>query len=377
MKKRMLAALLFACMLLSACTTAFPAETKETHGVAQEPVKATEPPAPQKKEVVEAVYHRLPVEDSYYQYGNMQVASGDPQFILYGDEVLFVGGTEVCRTYAYDLNTGKVRRFCDMPGCDHTGSDCQVVSLSWGGVEQYGGKLYIRGANGALRVLEDGHWEAIGIGGSSSCHAYGDLFVCQGSRLSVYYGGKGQRKEILDDYGYMFNVVFDGFLYSTNKYDLVRVNLLADNPVKETVLEGCYTMVEGSHIYYVDNADETGFCYLYRCDMDGSNSELLLDQPVLPASLNFDEEYLYFRLFADHKIDGTEEGYHIYRMSKEDPTRVEKLVTLPDTVYQIFTVPGQDVLFVQARYKDSNYRRHIRVYVMRRDGSDLKLLELP
>ena len=60
------------------------------------------------------------------------------------------------------------------------------------------------------------------------------------------------------------------------------------------------------------------------------NGWLLLDKPVLPASLNFDDEYLYFRLFTDQKIDGTEEGKDIYRMSKADPSQT----TL--TVWEVF-----------------------------------------
>ena len=101
------------------------------------------------------------------------------------------------------------------------------------------------------------------------------------------------------------------------------------------------------------------------------NGWLLLDKPVLPASLNFDDEYLYFRLFTDQKIDGTEEGKDIYRMSKADPSQVEKIATLDQTAYMTFTVPGRDVLFV------NTYPYGSGVYVMDSDGSNLRKLEMP
>lgn len=130
-------------------------------------------------------------------------------------------------------------------------------------------------------------------------------------------------------------------------------------------------------IYYVDTAEESDTHYLYRCDMDGNNSELLLDQPILPASLNFDDEYIYFRLYTDSSISRTEDSKDIYRMSKADPTQVVKIATLPETAYVIHTVPGKDILFVNAWGRYVNGINVQNVYVMNTDGSNLRMLELP
>lgn len=378
MRTRIFAMLLCLCLLLSACA-AVPGEPRETEVAnlsAQEPVKqpdTTEPPAQAEKEFVKAVYEELPVEDSYYHYGNMQKTNAGDNFALYGNKVLFPGGQKPRGLYSYDLDTGKLELYCETPGCSHDTAECRLRRLPRSNLEYYGGKIYSHTHGSPVKVLEDGEWKSLGIYADEAWHAYGDLFTLNGNKLRVYDGGVGEPRVILEDYHYLSNVVFGRYLYSTTGFELVRVDLLADNPTKEVLLDVGYCMVDGNHIYYIDTAKETDTCFLYRCDMDGKNSELLLDKPVLPASLNFDDEYLYFRLYTDQKINGTEDGKDIYRMSKADPTRVEKIATLPQTAYMTFTVPGRDVLFVVA-YSAS---RDSDVYVMKRDGSDLRLLDTP
>ena len=383
MKMRTLVALLCICVMLSACT-AVPNDAQGTELATlttQEPVKqpdTTEPPVQSEKEFVEAVYDELPEEDSYYQYGNMQINGPAGEYILYKDQVIFTACKDKYpKRYAYDLNTGEVRIFCDMPDCDHRSGNCTQVGLAHGVVEQYDGVLYGYQMNSPNKVLADGRFQKMDCYSGHFWHAYGDLFVNNYNLLYVYYGGTGEPKLILEDYNYLWNVIFDGYLYGSSGEELVRVNLMEDNPQKEVLLDDAYCMVEGNHIYYVDTADDSDTCYLYRCDMDGTNAQLLLDKPVLPASLNFDDEYVYFRLFTDQRISGTEDGKDIYRMSKANPTQTVKIATLPETAYQIFTVPGEDLVFVVARgVYTGNY--HIQnIYVMHSDGSDFRQLELP
>lgn len=385
MKMRFLLVLLCACLLLGACT-ATPGESQTTKAAdlsVQEPERqpdSTEPPVQPEKEKphVEAVYDELPEEHSYYQYGNMQINGPAGEYIRYKDQVVFSAyGNSRQRRYAYDLSTGEVRIFCDLPGCEHDGDDCLTAGLSMGVVEQYDGTLYGHSLGDPNRVLVDGRWEKLNCFGGIFWHSYGDLFVNSYNRLWVYYGGIGEPKLIMDDYSYLWNVVFDGYLYGSSGEELVRVSLMEDNPQKEVLLDDAYCMVEGNHIYYVDTADDSDTCYLYRCDMDGTNAQLLLDKPVLPTSVNFDDEYVYFRLYTDHLISGTEDGKDIYRMSKADPTQIVKIATLPETAYQIFTVPGENLVFVIARgrYVDGLHIQN--VYVMNTDGSDFRMLELP
>ena len=383
MKLRIFAALLCLCLLFTACAAVpgQPQGTQVTNLTAQEQEKqpdTTEPPEQSQQEFVPAVYEELPVEDSYYHYGNMQKVLGDTNIVRYGDKVLFNGtintenGYQRSRLCAYDLTTGEVRLFCNIPNCNHDTSACRYLSFPQSNLEYYGGTVYAQTHQSSIKVLGDGEWNSLNISPDEAWHAYGDLFTIIGRNLRFYEDGQGEPRTIMKDYEYLCNVVFGRYLYSHSCSGLVRVDLLADNPVKETVMEEVHCMVEGNHIYYIDDLKETGTYYLYRCDMDGNNSELLLDQPILPASLNFDDEYLYFRLYTgyeEHKIDDTEDCADIYRMSKADPTQVEKIATLPETAYMIFTVPEEDVVFVIA-YRSDN------IYVMKRDGSGLKKLEL-
>ena len=109
--------------------------------------------------------------------------------------------------------------------------------------------------------------------------------------------------------------------------------------------------------------------------MDGSNVQCLLDQPVLLASMNFDDEYFYYRLFTDYQLDEGPDTYDIYRFSKSDPTKIEKLATMPVPAYQVFTVPGTGKLFVHTRTCSNGENPDI--YVMNTDGSDVTRLEIP
>ena len=58
-------------------------------------------------------------------------------------------------------------------------------------------------------------------------------------------------------------------------------------------------------------------------------------------------------------------------MRKDDPAQIELIATLPQSVGDIYTVPGEDILFVEG------YPNGKKLYVMKTDGSDLRELELP
>ena len=139
----------------------------------------------------------------------------------------------------------------------------------------------------------------------------------------------------------------------------------------EILVSNAGGITDGQHIYYTDYDT----CYLYRCDMDGSNVQCLLDQPVLLASMNFDDEYFYYRLFTDYQLDDGPDTYDIYRFPKSDPGKVEKLATLPVPAYQVFTVPGTGKLFVNTRVRTNGDDNDI--YVMNTDGSNIELLVIP
>ena len=140
---------------------------------------------------------------------------------------------------------------------------------------------------------------------------------------------------------------------------------------EEVVVSDAFGFIDGQHIYYVNQKTN----HLYRCNMDGSEPILLVEQPVLPASLNFDDEFFYFRFFVDNQVQTGAESYDLYRFAKSDLTKIEKISTLPAPIFQVFTVPGTGKIFVTS-YEMSN-GEDFDIYVLNTDGSELFRVEIP
>ena len=150
----------------------------------------------------------------------------------------------------------------------------------------------------------------------------------------------------------------------------IRIDLTAENFVEEKLLSGVAPMVDENCIYYWDRTSHL----LYRCDLDGRNRERFLNEPI--GYNNFDDEYFYYKIYSDIRYDPQHpDNFDIYRTPKDDPTKVEKIATLPETIGGIYTVPGTGKIFVENYLRDSSVKPVI--YVMNTDGSDLKKLELP
>ena len=390
MKHSVIGLLLVLCLLLSACGAATPdaAQTQPTE-TTETTVPTPEPEAVTKYPEAHGV---TPVGEDYYQYGNMQKGSFG-EFILYGDEILF-NTVRNGFVFSYDMETGKVRMFCIKEGCAHDGSDCVYVESS-GGIEQYGGKLYHKKYNpntlNSVQILENGKWNDVVKDVIEHWYYDGDLYTVTrvGRKLQVYEDGVGEPKTITENYTLAESFMMDGYLYGSkflNPYmpddQLVRVDPKAETYSEEVVLKNAYYMIDEDHIYYVSHTSSEGFDemsfpgFFYRSDLDGSNKESLLTNGwVYPASLNFDDEYIYYR--TGYEMNGPMYTHNIYRMSKADPTKREMIATLPESVYQIFTVPGQNLLFATGApyYEGNNHTQNI--YVMNADGSNLRQLELP
>ena len=312
-------------------------------------------------------------DEGNYQYGNMQknIPSGD--FMRLGDEVLFTQAQgSGFLLYSYNLSTGEVRPYCRDATCDHR--KCGTGTLL-GNLEQYGGELYCLNVNNTIVKLEKAQMEPQ-LEGSvyGFWHYGGDLYVrTADASLLIYEDGKKEPRTILEEYSRYWNVIFGQYLYGTAAGSLTRVDLLADEPVEEVLLENVNATVEGEHIYYTPDDN----FYLYRCNMDGTEPELILDKPVLIKWGNFDEEYFYFRLYTNLELDG-EDSHDIYRFPKDDPTDIQLIATLPESVGDIFTVPGTGKIFVETRMIGGDGNRvPSPIYVMNSDGSNIKALEFP
>lgn len=309
----------------------------------------------------------------YYQYGNMQRNQPPGGFMLMDNKVVFKyidGGKN--RIYTYDLTDGKVLPYCQDATCTHRGS-CSYGTLS-GNVEVYKGKVYMRNKSlQPVEITEEGQKLIAPKNVTGTCFHHDDkLYIkTRDSALMVLEEGSDEPQMILKEYIGYWNVIFGQYLYANNFVDIIRVDLSADEPKEEVVVQNATGITDGQHIYYLDLINN----YLYRCDMDGSNVQILVERSILPGSINFDDEYFYFRLFTNDQLDTGADCHDIYRLSKNDPTNIVKICTVSFPIQGIYTVPGTDKLFVTSYVRSNDECSDI--YVIGTDGSNPMRLEIP
>lgn len=317
-------------------------------------------------------FEELRIDDEYYQYGNMQKNRPSGNFMLLGNEVAFKyteGGNY--KLYTYNLEDGTVFPYCRDATCTHRGA-CSYGSLN-GSIEVYRGKLYSRNSKKQpVELTETGQRILVPkVTGAAFHHSDNLYVVTQDSSLVVFENGSDEYRVILDEYIGFWNVIFGKYLYANDGVNIIRIDLSAEQPKVEVIVSDAYGLVDGQHIYYVDQKTNR----LYRCNMDGSEPLLLIEQPVLPASLNFDDEYFYYRLFIDNQVDTGADCCDLYRIVRSDPSKIEKIATLPTAIFQVHTVPGTGIIFVTS-YQCSNGEDND-IYVMNTDGSNLCRVNLP
>ena len=366
MKKRIVVLLFAACLLLAACQAEDPENLFET---TQEETGSTTAPTG------DALPAAMTGE---YQYGNMQKYGSFSNFALYNENFLFITQNDSKRLLGmYDPISGEVSLLCKDAACTHSGvgeeEDCLSANV-YTNLESYDGKFYKLDASLQIMELTDGIFQQIVDGKVDGFfHHNQNLYVkTKDKSLLVYENGSDTPRVLVEEFTLMWTTIFGQYLYGCNGFDMCRVDLQAETPVVETLVENAKGMTDGQHIYYVNLAEDN---HLYRCDMDGANPTLLVDQPVLLASINFDNDYFYYRLYTSGDLDGGEDSHDLYRLSKSDPTQMEKIATLAEPVWQVYTAPGYDKIFVSVRTEDSESGEA--VYIMGTDGSNPTLLEMP
>ena len=312
-----------------------------------------------------------------YPYGNMQVSGN---YLLLDNEVLFSYlDNGKARLFAYDLNTEEVRFYCDDATCSHNSCVSEAITTD---LTIHEGKLY--GRMWPKDVPGIVHYPAVANGNQAEplikadtnkfFHYEDMLYMETEDGLLVKWKEGEDPQPVMELVGSPGNFVTCGeYLYYGDFVEALfyRVKLTEEQPQAEVLIENARSsMIDGKHIYYCD--PESGF--LYRCDLDGSNPECLLQQKIW--DYNFDEEYVYFNLStsAVYHDPGNEDSYTVYRMGKDEPTRIEKVAVLPDLVGYIYTVPGTGTLFVE------NWRRNdikAQVYTVNIDGTGMKMLDIP
>ena len=308
--------------------------------------------------------------NEYYQYGNMQKNVPSGNFMRLGNEVLFgYLSNGRFRLYYYDLMTGEVHLYCKDATCKH--NSC-VASRMLGNLEVYNGKIYILTFEEMPAEIDGQEKKLLTKARVKSFWHYGGKLYARtaDSSLVVFEDDSDEPQVIVEDFPCYWEVIFDHYLYAADGSNIMRVDLAAEEPKLEVLIPNAAGITDGRHFYYVD--DKTWF--LYRCDMDGSNVQLLLDKPVLLASINFDDEYFYYRRYDGIPLYEGEDCHDIYRFPKDDPSQIEKIVTLEEAVYQVFTVPGTGKIFVGTIAADDE---ECPIYVMNTDGTSLSRLKSP
>ena len=375
MKKYLLTVgLLIFCLMLAACTATDPNnlfETTEGNPVdtTTSAIATTERTEPSEESRANDFDGSVMFEEGY-QHGNMQKSPGG-QFLRFGNEVLFQylsNGNR--RLYSYDLITGEVGSYCKDATCRHNAC---AASRLLGNLEVYKGEIYALAFEEIpIRIVD---MERIPLTKARVCsfwHYNDQLYARTGdSSLVVFEEGQDKPRFLVEEFPCFWEVIFGEYLYASDGSNIMRVDLAAEEPSMEELIPNAVGITDGQCFYYADLKNY----FLYRCDMDGSNSELLLEQPVLPASWNFDDEYFYYRLYTDYQLDDGPDTYDIYRFPKSDPANIEKLATLPVPAYQVFTVPGTGKMFISTRVRSDGESNDI--YVINTDGTNITRLEIP
>lgn len=194
--------------------------------------------------------------------------------MAYGDEILFLRNKDGrFILYAVDMETGKVSTFCKDAACTHQASKCAAANVS-ANLEQYNGKLYAMDNNWKIMELKNGKFEQIADGQvNQSWHAHGNMYApTRDGSLVVFENGSRKPRILIDEYSVYYSVVFGRYLYGSRPQTVTRVDLTAEEPEQEVIVQGSgYATIDGEHIYYVDEMTN----HLYRCNMDGSSVELL------------------------------------------------------------------------------------------------------
>lgn len=320
-------------------------------------------------------------EAGYYQYGNMQ--TGDPagNFVLFEGSVLFTDISPLGqhRLYAYNLSDGSVSFLCKDASCTH-GANCPS-GMILGNLEQYRGHLYAMDHNYRVVEWKNGAFEPVVDGRVNAFwHSENRLFVITGDHsLLSYENDAGKPETVSEEYTERWNTAFGSRVYSGFGFGtgLCCIDISGEDAL-EILIPNAQGKTDGKSFYYTDYETD----YLYRCAMDGSSPELLVPHPVLPGSLNFDEDFLYFRQYRTLSALYGEGSDILYRLSKSESSQPEPVAVLPEPIEEVYTIPGYDLLFVctielgelvDGYYPDA--QRHI-FTVSTTDGS-LTRLELP
>jgi len=320
-----------------------------------------------------------PPSDIPYNYANMLKGLPGGEVLDIGEFILFFSyinvsnGNALC-LFEYDKRTGEVEYFCKNATCAHNTPGCAAYSLN-GNLELVDGTVYAE-----RKIINNGAYTIYMvelINGSFVNKAGPDFGVIRhwGSKAYgqtndgalIYMPDSGKPETILEYFPHNTRVIVDGYYYTGIIEEIVRIDLRNPPYEPEIVVLPKNNLpiftTDGTNLYYYDE-----FFHMVRSDMDGKNQQAVLEWPIWPPSVNFDDEYIYFSLYTGDSSEP--ENYNLYRM-KLDLTGVpELLAELGFRIQSTYTFYQYDKLFLTSQ---NNYK----LYAISKDGTGLAELMLP
>jgi hypothetical protein len=314
-------------------------------------------------------------KDMPYQYANMFHSSFGASILDTPNSILFSSySSGRIVLMEYNKNTGIVGPFCKLATCLHSSDDCPM-GFALMGMDYRDGQLsMLRGKEANITrawisELRNGRFEF--IAGPVSGFIRGDdayYAVTPDSSLARIVYGSSDIEIVVDEFKYIKPVIINDYLYAVGTSGIIRVNLKNDDYEVEKIVNGIIGWTystDGIHLYYTVLSN--GNLALYRCDMDGNNSELVLKMLVYPTYMSFDETYIYFSTFnRDDETDPT--NGDIYRIKRDLTSEIELLVKTNARFPYVYTLPtSPDTLIVQAAIEGSTGN----IYFLPKSGGEL------
>ena len=234
--------------------------------------------------------------DMPYQYANMFKSASGASVIDTLKELLFIGsypGKLVLMEYKKD--SGAIEPFCKLATCSHTREECVAGNadrmdyrnglLSMGRTKDNGDRW--------ISQLNNGRFEFV-VGPMNSFIQGDDGYysITDDASLVRFKFGSDKPELLVEEFAFIKPMIVGNYLYAADVEDIVRVDLRgAEYSVEILVRDvvGMYS-TDGEVLYYLKMENEGPA--LYRCDLEGNNQELVLNNLIFPAYLSYDNDYI-------------------------------------------------------------------------------------
>lgn len=310
-----------------------------------------------------------------YPSGNNQKNLPSGNFVVFQDQILFQcdTGTLGLQLFSLDPASMQVNCFCRDAVCTHDRKEnpfC-ISASCLGNLAMIGENLYALSTDHTLCKYENGQLKALAEGEISYfCHGEEGLFAVTQDSSLIRFGESGDLEILHDAYAEYWLSNYEGKMYGNTGDAYCVLDLKDDGGDPTEILRTSMGITDGERIYYLEDRT-TALC---TASMQGELLVKLTDRPVMPASVNFDADYVYFRYMNDGESDGGKAEHELYRVQKDGSESPELLAQIPERILNVFTVPGCDTVFITC-FREAG-RNDSGIYAVKKDGSDFCRLDI-